>query len=193
MASSQAKLHLNASQSWCDEMSCAALNATESIFNLHLSLPIKSEVGFTNTQWVQIAFVILVRCRQAVAASKPEQAASFSYTLAQIQQRLTALSSSDVDMNGDRDVFCGFSKRVAHIQARLQGSRGDAVPAGISSSDTSLDPISSSFREPPFYDDSAALAPLPTEYWIPTAEEDFVLPDNFMFDIPIEGMMNFWT
>ncbi|KAJ5161704.1 hypothetical protein N7492_007096 [Penicillium capsulatum] len=193
LAGSQAKPQLNPSQPWRDEMSCAALTATESILNLYLSLPLKREQGFNNTQWVQMGFAMLVGLRQTVAASQPEQVVSFSHLLAQMQQRITALSGSDVDMNGARDVFCGFSRRVAHIQARLQGNRKEAAPIPNQNLPTLLDFSSNPWGGPSLQYGPAEVAPWPGAYWPPTTQGDLSIPDDLMFDIPMDQMMGFWT
>ncbi|KAJ5815217.1 hypothetical protein N7474_006994, partial [Penicillium riverlandense] len=117
------------SQSWQDEMSCAALNAAESTLKLYLSLPADLEFGLVNTQWLQLAFAMLVAYRLTVAISKPEQTAAFADTLAQLRTRVGALSTPHVDFNGDRDVFFGFRKRIVYIQSRLDGSGSKEGPA----------------------------------------------------------------
>ncbi|KAJ5529942.1 hypothetical protein N7527_003335 [Penicillium freii] len=109
------------SNSWRKEMSLSALISASSILNLYIRLPPNEEVGFNNTQWVQIALALLVTYRHTVAASKPDQTAAFRDTLSTLRLRLGALTTSDVDMNGARDAFFDFGKRVAQIENWLAG------------------------------------------------------------------------
>ena len=97
-------------------MSLSALISANSILNLYIRLPSKEEVGFNNTQWVQMAFALLVAYRYTVAASKQEQTAAFLDTLSKLRSRIGVLSTSDVDLNGTRDVFFNFRNRVIRIQ-----------------------------------------------------------------------------
>ncbi|KAE8405050.1 hypothetical protein BDV37DRAFT_246275 [Aspergillus pseudonomiae] len=110
------------SQTWWDEIFCSGLTAADNILKMYMGLPIGGEQGFNNTQWVQMAFCILVACRQIVAASRMGKAAlipqsrTWPETLGRLRQRLAALSTPQVDLDGDRDVFVDFEKRVARIQ-----------------------------------------------------------------------------
>ncbi|KAL5340893.1 hypothetical protein BJX70DRAFT_82741 [Aspergillus crustosus] len=106
----------SASHSWRDEMAVLALVSATSILNLYIQLPPKEEVGFSNTQWVQLGFALLVAYRHTVTASRPEQTAAFLATLTKVELRVVALSTFDVDANGARDVFLDFRKRVVQIQ-----------------------------------------------------------------------------
>ncbi|KAI2739659.1 hypothetical protein DTO013E5_9015 [Penicillium roqueforti] len=109
------------SDSWKDDMSFSALISASSILNLYIELPSNEEVGFNNTQWVQIAFALLVTYRHTVAASKPDQTAAFLQTLSKLKSRVGALSTSDVDMKGARDAFFDFKNRIVQIENWLQG------------------------------------------------------------------------
>jgi hypothetical protein len=102
-------------------MSFSAFISANSILTLYIKLPSKEEVGFNNTQWVQIAFALLVAYRHTMATSKPEQTAAFLDTLSKLGSRVGALSTSDVDMNGARDAFFDFKNRIVRIQNWLGG------------------------------------------------------------------------
>ncbi|KAE8142897.1 hypothetical protein BDV38DRAFT_277710 [Aspergillus pseudotamarii] len=110
------------SETWWDEIFCSGLTAAENILNMYMGLPLGSEQAFNNTQWVQMAFCILVASRQVVAASRMGKAAllpqscMWSETLEKLRQRLGALSTTQVDLDGGRDVFVDFEKRVSRIQ-----------------------------------------------------------------------------
>ncbi|KAL4786040.1 hypothetical protein BJX76DRAFT_139919 [Aspergillus varians] len=120
LTSHQPQSHFD-SHSWRDEMSFAALISASSMLDLYIQLPPGEEVGFNNTQWVQMAFALLVAYRLTVAESKPDKTATFLETLSKVQSRVGALSTSDVDMHGARDVFFDFRNRVVRIQKWLGG------------------------------------------------------------------------
>ncbi|KAE8424015.1 hypothetical protein BDV36DRAFT_4929 [Aspergillus pseudocaelatus] len=110
------------SETWWDEIFCSGLTAAENILNMYMGLPPGGEQAFNNTQWVQMAFCILVASRQVVAASRMGKATllpqihTWPETLEKLRQRLEALSTTQVDLDGDRDVFNEFEKRVCRIQ-----------------------------------------------------------------------------
>ncbi|OGM47925.1 hypothetical protein ABOM_002737 [Aspergillus bombycis] len=121
-ALSYRSVYSRVSETWWDEIFCSGLTAVDNILNTYMGLPIGGEQGFNNTQWVQMAFCILVACRQIVAASRMGKAAllpqsrTWPETLGKLRQRLAALSTTQVDLDGDRDVFVNFEKRVSRIQ-----------------------------------------------------------------------------
>ncbi|KAJ5963507.1 uncharacterized protein N7479_003383 [Penicillium vulpinum] len=104
------------SNSWRDEMSFSAFISATSILNLYIRFPSKEEVGFNNTQWVQMAFALLVVYRYTATACKPDQTTAFLDTLSKLRSRVEALSTSDVDMNGARDAFFDFRNRIVQIE-----------------------------------------------------------------------------
>jgi hypothetical protein len=104
------------STSWIDEMAVFAFVSAKSILNLYLQLPPNKEVGVHNMQWVQMGFATLVACRHTTAVDKPNQVASFLHTLAKLQSRFEASSTSNIDMNGARDVSFDFKNRVIRIR-----------------------------------------------------------------------------
>lgn len=110
------------SETWWDEIFCSGITAAENILNMYMGLPLGGEQAFNNTQWVQMAFCILVASRQFVAASRMGKAAlipqsrTWPEALEKLRQRLGALSTTQVDLDGDRDVFADFEKRVCRIQ-----------------------------------------------------------------------------
>ncbi|KAJ5578381.1 uncharacterized protein N7459_007345 [Penicillium hispanicum] len=135
LANKKSKSQSAAPQLWREEMYCAALNAAESILTLYLSLPTGSELGFTDTQWVQMGFAMLVSCRLLVKLPNSEQKASFLSTLAQVRQRVGSLSTPHVDFNGDRDVFFDFRRRIVQIQSRIENA---TVSEAATSSNTTV-------------------------------------------------------
>ncbi|KAB8226356.1 hypothetical protein BDV33DRAFT_226852 [Aspergillus novoparasiticus] len=129
------------SETWWDEIFCSGLTAAENILNMYMGLPPGGEQTFNNTQWVQMAFCILVASRQVVAASRMGKAAllpqihTWPETLEKLRQRLGALSTTQVDRDGDRDVFVDFEKRVSRIQGWFNRNFGNSEatfpPRGI--------------------------------------------------------------
>ncbi|KAB8277404.1 hypothetical protein BDV30DRAFT_234736 [Aspergillus minisclerotigenes] len=123
------------SETWWDEIFCSGLTAAENILNMYMELPPGGEQTFNNTQWVQMAFCILVASRQVVAASRMGKAAlvpqihAWPETLEKLRQRLGALSTTQVDLNGDRDVFVDFEKRVSRIQGWFNRNFGNSEAA----------------------------------------------------------------
>jgi hypothetical protein len=104
--------HFSVSLSWWDDVFCAGLTAAEAILNLYLNLPPACELGFNNTQWVQMAFCLLVACRQVVAASRMRQAVlqsrtdAWLETMAHLRERVGSLSTTQIDMNGGSGCVC---------------------------------------------------------------------------------------
>ncbi|KAE8371317.1 hypothetical protein BDV26DRAFT_276362 [Aspergillus bertholletiae] len=110
------------SETWWVEIFCSGLTAAENILSMYMGLPLGGEMAFNNTQWIQMAFCILVACRKVVAASRMGQIAllpqsrTWSETLGKLRQRLGALSTTQVDQDGDRDVFTDFENRISRMQ-----------------------------------------------------------------------------
>lgn len=109
-----------------NEMTCAAMSAAEHTLNLYLSLPAGTELGFTNTQWVQMAFAMVNLYRHTAKLSNPNQKSAFLTMLNRLQLRVGALSSSHVDSNGDRDTFFEFTRRVTQIKELLDDPCDDS-------------------------------------------------------------------
>ena len=105
--------------SWRDEITLAARISADAILTKYIGLPPGEEYGFNNTQWVQMAFALLVSYRHTVATSKPEQKAALFHTLSQVRSRVGALSTPHVDVNGARDVFFDYRRRVLRIESWL--------------------------------------------------------------------------
>ena len=118
------------SQTWREELSHAAVNSASSIINLYISLPPTLELGFTNTQWIQLGFAMLVEYRYAVASSSTERTQAYLQTLKLLRHRVGGLSTPSIDHNGDQDVFFEFQNRIAQIQDRLDGGKKDDTPSG---------------------------------------------------------------
>lgn len=168
-------------------MSYAALNAAESTIQLYLSLPADLELGFVNTQWVQMAFAMLAAYRLTVAVSRPEQTAAFVDTLAQLRQRIGALSTPHVDFNGDRDVFFGFRKRIVYILSRLNrsDSKEDTVANNVGTDE--VDDFSHAAECGP-----AERASWPQVDLLTPMIDDAQFPHDGLFDASIEQMMINW-
>ncbi|KAJ6098267.1 hypothetical protein N7499_002641 [Penicillium canescens] len=105
--------------SWRDELTLAAQISANAILTKYIGLPPGEEYGFNNTQWVQMAFALLVSYRHTVTTSKPEQKAALLHTLSQVRSKVEALSTPHVDVNGARDVFFDFRRRVLRIESWL--------------------------------------------------------------------------
>ncbi|PGH01411.1 hypothetical protein AJ80_09011 [Polytolypa hystricis UAMH7299] len=129
-------VHIAPSRNWKDEMLYAGRIASESIINAYLALPSYAETAFNNTQWVQLGFALLVACKLVATASKAggtadrlQLKASWMDTLTRLHLRVGALSTTQIDSNGDRDAFFNFADRVATIQGWLDEQfRQDDAP-----------------------------------------------------------------
>lgn len=177
-------------------MSLAALIAASSILNLYIRLPPNEEVGFNNTQWVQIGFALLVTYRHTVAASKPDQTAAFRDTLSKLKSRVGALTTLDVDMNGARDAFFDFGKRVAHIENWLAG---DGRQEENSHSNESFEEFQHTVcLEPTHFDGlmgavEAEHLDIPFGNSFSASDEDFQIPQDFFFASSFEQITGDWT
>ncbi|KGO40069.1 hypothetical protein PEX1_105910 [Penicillium expansum] len=182
------------SNSWRDEMAFSAFISANSILNLYIQLPSNDEVGFNNTQWVQIAFALLVAYRHTVAAYKPDQAAAFLETLSKLRSRVGALSTSDVDMNGARDAFFDFGNRIARIENWL-GEHGRQEDN--SQSDESFDEYRYTLcLEPTNFDGLIGAAehldvPFGNEF--SSSADDLQIPQDSFFASSFEQIMGEWV
>lgn len=183
------------SETWWGEIFCSGLTAAENILNMYLGLPLGGEQAFNNTQWVQMAFCILVASRQVVAASSMGKAAllpqihTWPETLEKLRQRLEALSTDQVDLDGERDVFVDFEKRVSRIQGwfdcNFDNPEGDLPPRSFAErGDAGLDAATG---RP--YDTS--IAPLDVSGLPPLIGDDFQLAADFFIPSSLE-MMTDW-
>ncbi|KAL3476520.1 hypothetical protein BJX99DRAFT_270504 [Aspergillus californicus] len=181
----------SASETWKDEMSVSALISANSILHLYINLPANEEVGFNNTQWVQIGFALLIAYRQTATASKPDQTAAFRGILSKIASRVGSLCTSDVDMNGARDVFFDFQRRVVQIQRwtdRLHEKQQDNNHAQCPES-------LQDFQEPSDFDMDKFMQTaenLDGPMWNPLGAPDPQGPPDFLFGPSIEQMMGDW-
>jgi hypothetical protein len=175
-------------------MSFSALISANSILNLYIQLPSDEEVGFNNTQWVQIAFALVVAYRHTVAASKPDQTAALLDTLSKLRSRVEALSTSDVDMNGARDVFFNFRNRVVRIQDwfgahdRLEVHSRSAQSLKIIQNPPYLEPTQFDGFMGVAQHQDAALG----DSFLPSAE-DLQVPHDFLFASSFEQFMGDWV
>ncbi|KAL2836583.1 hypothetical protein BJY01DRAFT_54992 [Aspergillus pseudoustus] len=126
--------------SWINEMSVSAFISANSILNLYLQLPPNEEVGFNNTQWMQMGLALLVAYRYTAATPKSDHGANFLHALSELQSRLATLSTSDVDMHCARDVFFDFRSRVTRIKDALRNSDKQENDSQISESFQSFQP-----------------------------------------------------
>lgn len=160
------------------------------MLNLHISLPALADVNFTNIQWIQLAFAILVGFRNTTAAAMPTKTASFLQMLMEIRQRVGELSSSKLDTNGHRDVFSGFVKRISQTEERLMNiSNKHSIPTGDSEFNEGISTISS--REvpvPPLGSDLAV--PMPELFQF--SEMDYQFMQDYTLDPSVEEMMDNW-
>lgn len=177
-------------------MSFSALISANSILNLYIRLPSNEEVGFNNTQWVQIGFALLVAYRHTVAASKPHQTAAFLDILSKLRSRVGALSTSDVDMKGARDVFFDFRNRIIQIEKWL--GRHDRQEDNSHGEEKFEDFQHASCLEPTHFDGFMGAAQ--AEHidgslgnLFSSSAEDLHIPHDFFFASSFEQLMGDWA
>ncbi|KXG52499.1 uncharacterized protein PGRI_087830 [Penicillium griseofulvum] len=182
--------------SWREEMSFSAFISANSILTLYIKLPSKEEVGFNNTQWVQIAFALLVAYRHTMATSKPGQTAAFLDTLSKLGSRVGALSTSDVDMNGARDAFFDFKNRIVRIQNWLGGT-------GRQEDDTHIEESFEEFQhtsclEPTHFDGFMGAAETGENFDVSLGNSfpsagGLQIPNDFLSESSFEQIMHDWV
>lgn len=110
---------------WRLEVLCAGLASSKLLFDCYLTLPLRTEMAFNNTEWVQLGFALIVASRFSVAGTKKSvshdtmsmrQSLDMSGVLKQSILRLGGLISPRSDINGERDVFYHYEKRARNLQ-----------------------------------------------------------------------------
>lgn len=177
-------------------MLLAAFISASSILNLYTRLPSNEEVGFNNTQWVQIGFALLVTYRHTVAASKPDQTSAFRDTLSKLRSRVGALTTPDVDINGARDAFFDFGKRVAQIENWLAG---DGRQEDNSHNNESFEDFQNTVCLEPMHFGGfmgaveAEHLDIPFGNSFSASAEDFQVPQDFFFASSFEQITGEWV
>jgi hypothetical protein len=171
-----------------EELLLSALIAAESIVNIFISLPPGAEIASSNAEWTQLGFAILVANKIiTTASSMPGNGAAFAQrkfswptTLEHLKIRIQALSSGQLDRNGDRDAFYQFSRRVSNFNEWF--TRQNAM------------------AEAPFACQGMPQNPLPTATMAPpellmqTGVDDFFqFPEDEVFNAAIDHMLGNWV
>lgn len=168
----------------------AAMSASEYILNSYLELPAGTELGFTNTQWVQMAFAMVILYRHTAKLSNPNQTAALLAILNQLKLRIGAFSTPQVDSNGDRDTFFEFTRRVAQIEGLLGGPCNNP-PRNIGRDGSSIPDIG--VHESIDASDILEGGPLGLDSLVP---EDLLMQVdfsyNYLFEASMEQIMGNW-
>lgn len=107
------------------EVLCIGLKAAKRFLDFYVSLPLRAEVGFNNTGWVQIGFVLTIACKLVITACEPSvyshtadlcRSLDLSILLNKCILRIQYLITSHMDASGDRDVFYHYEKRIKRVQ-----------------------------------------------------------------------------
>ena len=112
---------------WRIELLCFGLIAAKSLLGFFLSLPLRYEMSFNNTEWVQLSFALNVAAKLSLIANEAEKAGyqqtiqlrkylGISDVLRSLIMRIGTLISQAKDDNGDRDVFYHFEQRAKRLQ-----------------------------------------------------------------------------
>ncbi|KAI9837897.1 MAG: hypothetical protein M1837_002687 [Sclerophora amabilis] len=110
---------------WRLEILCAGLIAAKSLLGYYLSLPLRTEMAFNNSEWVQLGFALTVASKLSIAATDEavcwettnlRSSLGMSSILKQSVFRMGALTTSRVDAHGERDVFYHFEQRSKRVQ-----------------------------------------------------------------------------
>lgn len=171
-----------------EELLFSALIAAESIVSIFMSLPPGAEIASSNPEWTQLGFAILVANKIITAASSmPGKGAAFAQrkfswpsTLQHLKTRIQALSSGQLDWNGDRDAFYQFSQRISNFNDWFTRQSGMA--------------------ETPFVCQGMPQASLPMatmappEMFMQTGVDDFFqFPQDEVFNAAIDQMLGSWV
>lgn len=113
------------SSSPCVEILRAGLISAKLLLDLFVSQPRGTEVGFTNSEWIQVGFAFIIASKLSVCAAKPLIASEtvslrasldMSRIFVQSIERISNLRSSRAGKKSDRDVFLDFEKRIKSLQ-----------------------------------------------------------------------------
>jgi hypothetical protein len=107
------------------EVLCVGLRAAKHFLDFYVSLPLRAEMSFNNTGWVQIGFALTLACKLTITACEPSvythtgelcRTLDLSSLLNKCILRIQALITSHMDASGDRDVFYHYEKRIKRVQ-----------------------------------------------------------------------------
>lgn len=126
---------------------CCGLVEAKTLLNFYTSLPLRAEMTFINSQWIQIGFALTFTSKLAVTSlenSIYHQTAEYrdsldmSSILRKVILRIQALTTPHIDSRGDRDVFYHYEKRLKHLQWWYESNASKPLPA---SSRLSVTPV----------------------------------------------------
>lgn len=107
------------------EVLCHGLMAAKSLLDFYMSLPLRAEMTFNNSQWIQIGFALTLASKLSVESSDAaiyDQTAEYrdslrmSSILRNAILRTQVLITPHTDVQGDRDVFYHYEQRLKHLQ-----------------------------------------------------------------------------
>lgn len=110
---------------WRLETLCAGLLTSKLFLDSYLSHPLREEMAFNNTEWVQLGFALIVATKFPVAGTakfisretmNPRRSLDISSMLQRCVLRTRALISPHLDDDGERDVFYHYEKRARALQ-----------------------------------------------------------------------------
>ncbi|KAB8337087.1 hypothetical protein FH972_021391 [Carpinus fangiana] len=123
---------------WRLEMLGSGLVAAKSLLGFYHSLPLRSEMAFTNIQYLQLGYGLMFGTRLAVAASSPavchqtqqlRDILDMSDVLRDTSARIGSVRSELFYENGERDAFHHLQHRIQHIKQWLEDQvRAQALP-----------------------------------------------------------------
>lgn len=99
--------------------------AASYLLNSFLNFPLRTEMAFNNSEWLQLSFALTVAAKLVFAATDPlvgqeikrlRDSLGLSSILRQLVRRLGALASPVTDDQGQPDIFHGFEQRVRRMQ-----------------------------------------------------------------------------
>ncbi|RAL17633.1 uncharacterized protein BO97DRAFT_448133 [Aspergillus homomorphus CBS 101889] len=123
------------------------LTAARTLLDFYIALPLRQEMAFNNTGWVQLGFAVTLACKLVVTAADPSihphtmdltRALNLSAMLSRCVLRIQALVTSQIDARGDCDVFYNYEKRLKRAQwwfesrslSRSQQQLNESLPVG---------------------------------------------------------------
>lgn len=102
------------------------LTAAKSLLSYFLSLPLRSEMHFNNSEWIQLGFGMTYSARLATLSNQRaiqqetqhlRRFLGMSDILKDVSGRLKSITTSRIDDDGERDVFYHYQQRVDRLQA----------------------------------------------------------------------------
>lgn len=173
---------------------CAGLLAAKSLLDFYISLPLRAELAFNNSEWVQIGFVLIVGSRLSLVVTEDpiyheaqniQQSLDMANVLKQAVVRARSLRMSALDTNMEKDIF-KYEQRVRDIQCWFEKHSAMESTSIVGKWVSGFqDEVSQAHLGPP----DGFIPTLDTAY---TLDGMYDLPQTDYFPDSMEGVMEDW-